>query len=50
MQTRRMTIAAIAALALGVSACGEDEAASGGDGDQLVIKDVLRAAASLSRL
>ena len=30
MKTRRMTIAAIAALALGVSACGEDEAASGG--------------------
>ena len=30
MQTRRMTIAALAALALGVSACGEDEAATGG--------------------
>ena len=31
MQTRRMTIAALGAvLALGVSACGEDEAASGG--------------------
>ena len=30
MKTRRTTIAAIAALALGVSACGEDEAASGG--------------------